>query len=323
MKQIFVQDLKRGDAVFGETFAVKYYKKGATRNNKPFIDIELADKTGTIRGKVWSDDLTNCKEAKEGVVASINGTVEDFNGALQLKITNLDIVKEFELSNFQMKSKFDIEKMYAEIEGAISKIKNPHIKNLLETIFKDKNFAEDFKNASAAYRVHHNYVGGLLEHTVEVAHIAKALLDKFPKINADVLMAGALLHDIGKMQEYEVGTTITISKEGKLLGHIFLGTEYVKNKAPKDMPEDLLDEVLHLILSHHGELQFGSPITPMTAEAVALAACDRTSSQTNMAYNAIHEGTITDEFTQYHKQLGTELYRSPYLETLLNEDIPF
>ncbi len=323
MKKIFVEDLKKGDSIFDETFAVKYYKRSATRNNKPYIDIELTDRTGSIRGKIWSDDIARCKETRAGDVVNVSGTVEEFQGRLQFKVTNLDIEKDFELDDFQMKSKNDTDRMYSEIEKAISDIKNPHIKALLEKIFGDEKFADEFRNASAAYTVHHNYVGGLLEHTTEVIDLAKSLLKKFPKLNGDVLIAGSILHDIGKMQEFEVSTTISITTEGKLLGHIFLGTEYAKSRAPEDMPSDLLNEVLHLILSHHGELQFGSPIVPMTAEAVALAMCDKTSSQVNMAYNAIHEGIITDNFTEYHRQLGTELYRSPYLDTNNNEDIPF
>lgn len=323
MKKVFVEDMKRGDSIFDETFAVKYYKRSATRNNKPFIDIELTDKTGSIRGKIWSDDIVNCREVNVGDVVKVNGTIEEFNGRLQFRITNLSEEKDFRLDDYQMKSKNDTEKMFGEIEKAIKDIKNPHVKSFLEKIFSDDKFTEEFKVASAAYTVHHNYVGGLLEHTTEVISLAKTLLKKFPKLNSDVLIAGALLHDVGKIQEFEIGTAISITKEGKLLGHIFLGTEYAKNKAHKDMPQDLLDEILHLILSHHGELQFGSPVVPMTAEAVALAMCDRTSSNTNMAYYAIHEGNITNEFTEYHRQLGTELYKSPYLDVNTNEDIPF
>ncbi|PIZ00679.1 hypothetical protein COY62_01330 [bacterium (Candidatus Howlettbacteria) CG_4_10_14_0_8_um_filter_40_9] len=323
MKQLFIQDLKKGDTIFGESFAVKYYKRSATRNNKPFIDIELADKTGTIRGKIWSDDMANCKEVVPGDVVSVNGTIEEFQGRLQLRLTNLSKLRDFNLEDYQTRSRNDIDKMFAEITDTIKNIKNPHIKSLLSNIFDDAKFAEDFRNASAAYTVHHSYLGGLLEHTTEVLAIAKTLIKRFPKLNKDVLFSGAILHDIGKVFEFEVGTTVTIRTEGKLLGHIFLGTEYIKNKAPKDIPADLLNEILHLILSHHGELQFGSPVVPMTGEAVALNMCDKTSSQTNMAYRSIFENNATEEFTEYHRQLGTELYRSPYQNDLMNEDIPF
>lgn len=323
MKELFIEDLKKGDTIFGENFAVKSYRKSATRNNKPYIDLELVDKTGSVKAKIWSDDMATCKTAKEGDVVSVSGTIEEFQGRLQMKITNLQPIDNFELEDYQMISINNTEEMFKEVRDNVSGIKNPHLKKLFENIFEDNDFVENFKKGSAAYTVHHNYVGGLLEHTLEVLEVSKSLIKKFPKLNEDLLISGAILHDVGKVKEFEIGTTIKIKKEGKLLGHIFLGAEFIKSKASEDMPADLLYELLHLVLSHHGELQFGSPVVPMTAEAVALFTSDYTSSRVNMAYTAIHSGEISDEFTEYHRQLGTQLYRSPFIDTLLNEDIPF
>ena len=153
--------------------------------------------------------------------------------------------------------------------------------------------------------------------------MADAILDRYPKMNGDLLKAGILLHDIGKIREYEMNTSITLSTTGKLLGHIFISAEYVKQHAPSDMPELLLDELLHLILSHHGQLEFGSPILPKTPEAISLASLDNTSAKINAAYIAIHETDDDSEFTMYYRHLGTELYRSPYLANIINEDLPF
>lgn len=323
MKELFISDLKTGDQVFGETFAVKSYKKGATRNNKPFIDVELADNSGTIRGKIWSDDMAKAQAAEEGDVVTVNGTVEDFMGTPQLKITNLAKTKEYKLEDLQQKSQFDIEKMWADLEKKISDIKNPHLSALCKNIFDDKKTADDFKKSPAAYRVHHAYVGGLLEHTWEMLKMADALKAHYPKINTDLVTCGILLHDIGKSFEFETETTIVFTDQGKLLGHIYLGAEKVKQNAPKDMPKDLLSEVLHIILSHHGELEFGSPVVPMTTEAIAVFTIDHASAKLNTAYYHIHGGLGSETYTQYVRQLGTELYRSPYIDNLNNEDIPF
>lgn len=322
MKELFIADLKVGDQVFDETFAVKSYKKGATRNNKPFIDIELADNSGSIRGKIWSDDMANAQVVEEGDVVTVNGTVEDFMGAPQLKITNLTKTKEYKIEDLQQKSQFDIEKMWSDVEDKIKNIKNPHLKKLCENIF-DKETTENFKKSPAAYRVHHAYVGGLLEHIWEMLKMTDSLKSHYPKINMDIVNTGIILHDIGKMLEFETETTIVFTDQGKLLGHVFLGADKVRKNAPKDMPQDLLSEVLHIVLSHHGELEYGSPIVPMTTEAIAVYGIDHASAKLNTAYQHIHGTLGSETYTQYVRQLGTELYRSPYIDDLANKDIPF
>lgn len=322
-KKLYITNLNNGDSIFGEVFAVKSYKKGATRNNKPFIDVELSDNSGAIRGKIWSDDLGNCDTVSEGDVVSVNGTVEEYMGKPQMKITNIKKTENFKLAELQPRSKFDIEKMWADIEKTIDGVDNPHIKKLLNSVFSEKEIRETFKTGPAAYKLHHAYIGGLLEHTWEMLKMAQSVKNHFPKVNMDLVNCGIILHDIGKIDEFKMGTTIVMKNKGKLLGHIYLGTERVKHLAPKDMPEELLDEILHIILSHHGENQFGSPTVPMTTEAMAVYVFDLASSRIRMAYDNIHGNMGSDEFTQYVPQLGTELYRSPYIDTETNQDIPF
>lgn len=319
----YVTDLKTGDSIFGGTFAVKNYKKGATRNNKPFIDIELADKTGAIKGKIWADDMGNCETVCAGNVVFINGTVEEFMNAPQLRITNMGRTEKFDLAELQQRSAFDIEKMWTEVEEIIENVTNPHLKKLLNNIFTDDKIKEKFKTWPAAYKIHQNYLGGLLEHTWEMLKIAATLKDHYPKINMDLVNTGIILHDIGKIEEYTMDTAIGFTDRGKLLGHEFIGAELVESFAPEDMPKELLSEVLHIVISHLGHKEYGSPKVPMTAEAMAVFVIDHASARINMAYTLIH-GNLGDEtFTQYVPQLGAELYRSPYIEDLANEDLPF
>lgn len=322
MKKLYISDLKIGDSIFGETFAVKNYKKGATRNNKPFIDIELADNSGAIKGKIWSDDMANAEQAAEGDVVNINATVEDFMGAPQLRITNLTKTEKYDLGDLQQKTNFDIEKMWQDLENHIKAVKNPHLKKLLDNIFTNENI-EAFKNSPAAFRVHHAYLGGLLEHTWEMIMMSDALKTHYPKINMDLVICGILLHDFGKTKEFKMGTTIIFNDTAKLLGHVYMSSQIVQENAPKDMPEDLFNEVIHIILSHHGSLEFGSPVLPKTVEAIAVYGLDNASAKMNLAYYQIHGNMGTESFTQYINQLGTELYRSPYLDEDINEDIPF
>lgn len=320
-KKLFISDLKVGDTVFGEIFAVKSYIRKASRNNKPYFDVELSDASGSIKAKIWSDDFAGCETVTERDVVQVNGTVEDFNGP-QLKITNLKKTLDFDLADLQEKTKFDIDKMYADIESTIKNLQNPHLKKLCENIFS-ADFAKKFKTWPAAYKLHQNYVGGLLEHTWEMIKMSAVLKDHYPKINMDLVNVGIILHDVGKVEEYTIGTTIGFTDKGKLLGHIYLGAEIVKHAAHKDMPKELLDEVLHIILSHMGHQEFGAPTVPMTAEAMAVFVMDYASARINMAYSSIHGNLGKDNFTQYVPQLGTELYRSPYIDDLSNEDIPF
>lgn len=323
MKKVFITDLKIGDSLFGEVFAVKQYKKGATRNNKPFIDLELADRTGSIKGKIWSDDMANAATVREGDVVLLNATVEEFMGTPQLKITNMSQTEKFELSELQQRSKFETEKMWEDVEKVIDGIKNPHIKKLLDVIFADKELKDRFKNGPGAYKIHHNYVSGLLEHTWEMLNLAKPLKAQYPKINMDLVNAGIILHDLGKAYEFDMNTTVVFRNEGKLLGHVFLGAEKVKEYAPKDMPEDLLDEILHIILAHQGEIEHGAVIVPKTTEAMAVYVLDYASFRINLAYETLEGNSGTDLFTQFVPHLKAEMYRSPYSDDEVNEDIPF
>jgi 3'-5' exoribonuclease len=320
MKKIFVSDLKVGDALFGEVFAVKSFVRKASRQNKPYYDLELVDYSGAIGGKVWSDDFPNVETVTEGDVVSINGTVDEYNG-LQLKITNLKKTDDYEISDLQQASKFDVDQMWGDIEKEIEGIKNPNLTKILKNVFTPE-FVESFKKAPAAFIVHHAYAGGLLEHTWEMVKMADSIKGHFPKINLDMVKAGCILHDSGKARELKIGTVIEQTDEGKLLGHIYLGAEIVK-EASEGVPVELRNEMIHIILSHHGTKEFGSPVVPMTTEAIAINALDQASSKMNMAYGHIHEGLGTDKYTPYIRQLGTELYRSPYSDDEINEDIPF
>ena len=227
MKKLFVEDLKVGDSIFGELFAVKSYKKTSTRNNRPYINIELSDKTGSIKGKIWSDDMTNCETVKETDVVSVSAAVEDFNGP-QLKITNLSKVEKYDLADFQPTASKDIEKMFEEITGAIDKIKNPSLKKLLNEFLKDKDTVGKYKKGAGGYTVHHDYLGGLIDHTTEMLSYVPAVCKTHPKVNKDMLITGIIFHDIGKIYDYEVTTTISITPKLKLLGHIFTGAELEK-----------------------------------------------------------------------------------------------
>jgi 3'-5' exoribonuclease len=322
MKNLFVSDLKAGTSLFAEDFAVKDSKKAVTRNGKPYLDIILGDKTGSIKGKVWAEAIPTVGDLTEGEVYSFDAVVTEDQYGLQLNITGAKAAKDFDTDAFVPTSNQKPDEMQAQLESYIEGIKNKHLNKLVKTVLAG-NLYNQFLTSPAAFYIHHAYKHGLLEHTLDMLKISEGVVARYPKINNDMLVTGIIFHDLGKIFEYSLGSSISVTKEGKLLGHVYMGAEYVKSHAPADIPQDLLEEVLHMIISHQGQPEFGSPIRPKTAEAVALYHLDDLSTKVNAAYNVIQGLEEGSEFAPYHKQLGVELYRSPYLDELLNEDIPF
>jgi 3'-5' exoribonuclease len=284
--------------------------------------MELSDKTGNIKAKAWSEFLGKIEDIVVGKIYSFDGNTQNDSYGLQLNVTKAVLNDKADITDFVAKTSYDKSDMEKDLAKYIEMVKNKHLKALVKNVL-NKEFYPKYISSPAAYYIHHAYEGGLLEHTLDMLHMSEGVKTRFPKINYDLLIVGILFHDIGKAFEYTLGSTIGFSKRGKLLGHVYIGTEYVKEHAPDDMPEELLNEVLHMILSHQGEIEFGSPIKPKTVEAVALYHLDNSSTKINAAYNVIHNLEEGTEFAPYHKQLGVELYRSPYLDELYNEDIPF
>ncbi|KKQ94764.1 MAG: HD-superfamily hydrolase [candidate division CPR2 bacterium GW2011_GWC1_39_9] len=316
-KQVFIKDLKEGDRISGQPFVIKSYRTLTSKNNKQYIDITIGDKTGSMKGKIWSDNLVNCQEGREGDVFLISGNIDSFSNSLQMTITSMFKADEFEVSDFLQVARENPDEMYSQLTQFMAKIEDEDFKDLLETVFDDENIRNTFKKAPAAFTVHHSYAGGLLEHTLDCLVLAESLLERYPKMRKDLLFTGAILHDFGKIFEFDISTTITISDRGKLLGHIYMGTEYISKIAPKGFDQEKLNELMHLLLSHHGELEFGSPIKPKTIEAVALWMADMASAKVNMAYNFTYDnigiGNDDQNFSPYHKHLATDLYLKPYI----------
>jgi 3'-5' exoribonuclease len=322
MKNIFIKDLKTNNSISDETFAIKSVHKRLTKDGKPYLDVTLSDKTGSVKGKIWSDRMGECDEPKEGNVVKVYAKIESFKDQPQLNISALTVTTDYDLADLTAVSSHDIKEMSAEIDGYIQGIKNKHLKKLLENIFTPE-FKKVYFESPAAYTIHHAYKGGMLEHVLDIIKMGEAIIERYPKMNKDLFITGAILHDLGKLEEYTQTTTINLTDRGRLLGHVYMGAEYVQKNAPKDMPEDLLDEVIHMILSHQEQREFGSPVVPKTTEAIALATIDDVSFKVNTVYHTIHDGNTEAGFTDFQRHLQTDLYRSKYIEDLPEDDIPF
>ncbi len=282
-KQIFIKQLKNGQTLDDELFGINIIKRANDKNGKPYIDLELIDKTGTIKGKIWSDNFMGIeqKALQEGKVASITGRVTEFNSHLQINIYALKLVEEFDISDFVSKTEKNIGELFNQLLGVINNIKTPEIKGVLLKLIDL--YGEDIKVTPAAKSVHHNYIGGLLEHIIEMLEISEIVLKLYPEADPDIVKAGIIFHDIGKIEELKVdGFQINYTIKGKLLGHISIGALIFAKLSEKILDDKIRLEIEHIILSHHYLLEFGSPVTPKTIEAVIVAKIDDLSSKTRL-----------------------------------------
>jgi 3'-5' exoribonuclease len=206
-----------------------------------------------------------------------------YKQSLQISISDESIGKttQYSIEDLLARSKKDTAEMLDELKNHLTEIKNPYISALVDSFVDDEEFMERFSHCPAAISRHQNYLGGLLEHTLNLIHICKTLLKVHPELDKDLLIAGCFLHDIGKIREYEISTAITTSKEGQMIGHISIGQQMVEEKISKiaGFPEDLRLKLSHIILSHHGKMEWGSPKEPQFPEALAVHLADQMDAQ--------------------------------------------
>ncbi|MCF8034247.1 MAG: HD domain-containing protein [Desulfarculaceae bacterium] len=287
---------------------------GATKNGKPYGMLRLGDRTGEVAAKLWdrAEELLDGLEA--GMVVKLSGKVDSYQGRTQVVLNSLTHDPELKPAEFLPASPVPLETLQAGLAESLAAVSQPDLKQLLESIFvHDREFAAAFERAPAAKGAHHAYVHGLLEHTVACAKAARALAALYPEeLEAQVLMAGALLHDIGKVTEMTIGPPIDYTDEGRMEGHLALGLRMleVKMAGIKDFPPRLAEHLRHMILSHHGAYEFGSPRKPKTAEALALNFVDDMDAKMNMAAKARREAG-PGHWSEYHRLLERFLYVGP------------
>ena len=289
-----IENFRDGTRV-NNVYLVKMKNTALTKNGKEYLNVTLQDRTGTIDAKVWDPFSPGISEFSTLDYVYVEGNVALYNGVNQLSIQRLSVAREgsFFPEDFLPVSKRDREEMKKEFFAMISALDNPFLKRLLESIFvEDKAFMQEFSFHSAAKTVHHSYVGGLLEHTLSVAKLCRFYAEHYQDLNKDILLSAALCHDIGKMKELSEFPRNDYSDEGQLLGHIMIGYTMLSEKIAliPDFPNALRSEFLHCILSHHGELEFGSPKKPATMEALALAFADNTDAKLQTMREFIEQG---------------------------------
>ena len=274
----YIEQFRESDNI-QDIYLIKHKQAAVTKNGKPYENVILQDKTGTIDAKIWDINSAGIEDYDVLDYCLVGGSVTSFNGQLQLSIKRIRKVSEgeYDPADYLPMTKGDIEGMYKEILDIIASLRSEHLKKLCEAFFvEDKEFVKNFKKSSAAKFVHHGFVGGLLEHTLSVTRLCEFYTKCYPLLKRDLLLAAAMLHDIGKVKELSAFPENDYTDDGQLLGHIVMGCEMIGTKI-KDIPgfpHKLEAEIKHCILAHHGEYEFGSPKKPALMEAVALNFAD-------------------------------------------------
>ncbi len=277
MKEIYIADLGGFEEtrVFDAYFLILQKQQRMTRSNKPYVSLMLGDKTGQVEARIWEPgDSKIAREFERGDIVKVRGCVSRFDERLQMKVDQLRKTApgEVEKGDLLPCTSCDVDELWQKLLGFVESFTDPNLKLLLNTLLADSGLAQAYREAPAAKQLHHAWLGGLLEHVVSLLTLADRVAPHYPVLHRDLLLTGVVLHDIGKVRELTWDVGFEYSVEGVLLGHIQMGMELVEKTIDKlpGFPPRLKTLVLHLILSHHGKLEFGSPKLPMIPEALVL-----------------------------------------------------
>lgn len=310
----FVRELKPGDRIVGFYLVRhKQLEPFRDRSRGEFLTLVLSDRTGQVVARVWEGAEELSQQFGEAEVVKVAGDVESYLGRTQIIVNRLRAAgeEEFDRRDFLPASEKDSQALMAVVRATIDRIQHPHLSALVRRFYDDPEFEARFARAPAARRVHHAYLGGLLEHVTEVIALCDAVLALYPEIDADLLLTGALLHDVGKTREYVWEKDIDYSDEGRLVGHIVIGDEMVSHAMAHlpGFPEELGLRVRHMLVSHHGRYEWGSPRRPQTLEAVALHQIEDLDAQVNRFRTLLAARREPGEaWTTYDRLLGRQLY---------------
>ena len=312
MKKWFITDIRAGDRV-DDIFVLSEKILSQKRDGNNFLNVTLSDKTGTLKGVVWDNVDQITAGITSGDFAHVNGSVSDYRGTLQVVIKKMEPFSpdRVDPSDFLPQTSRDIEGMFERLMKRTDSITTDYLKALIDAFFKDKEFVNKFKTAPAGKKMHHAYIGGLLEHTLSMVSLADKIAGHYSGIDRDLLLSGAILHDIGKIDEFEYQFKIDYSDKGRLLNHIVIGIKMVDDKLSgiEHFPKDQILLLKHMIVSHHGTREFGSPEPPKTIEAVLLNYIDEIDSKVNAIRDFIASEDPDETWTSYHRLLERHFYK--------------
>ena len=314
MKKVFVKEINENDKV-ESIFLVKQKSISFTKAGSPYLNLTLIDKTGEVNGKVWEQAEKLAKLFQKDDFVKIQSTAVTYQNSLQLNISSIIPLSpsEIDITNFLPQAKNDIEQTFLKLKAIIEEVNNTHLKKLLDLFIADNQLIKLFKLAPAAKKMHHVYLGGLLEHTLSLSNLILQISKHYEGLNVDLLLTGGILHDIGKIHELTYSRSFDYSDSGRLIGHITLGVEMINEKLRliPDFPQELAVELRHLIISHHGEYQYGSPKRPKTLEAFILYYLDDLDAKVEEIQSFIQrEEENQSKCVGYHKMLERFIYKT-------------
>ena len=318
MARRFVHQLADGDTI-EEVFLATDKQLRANRNGNLYLQLDLRDRSGSISARLWNAGEHLFRSFDSGDFLLVKGKVQLFQGSLQMILSHLERIEteKVDLTDFLPHTEQDVSKLFERLRTALLKLTNPHLRALAECFLMDDGLMRDFCKAPAGVRNHHAYIGGLLEHVVTLLDGAERLLPIYPDLDRDLLLCGVFLHDIGKVRELSYNRAFAYSDEGQLVGHIVIGVEMLNEKVARvpdltgeAFPTELLLRLKHMILSHHGTYEFGSPRLPMTPEAIALHHLDNFDAKVHNFTRDIREDrNQTSAWTPYNQAMQRRLYK--------------
>lgn len=318
MARRFVSELGPQENI-DQVFLASEKQLRPNRSGNLYLQLELMDKTGSIGARLWNANEAVYRSFDNGDYVHIEGATQLFQGNLQLIISRLHRVSanEVEPADFLPVTEAEVEKLAARLAEILRGLRNPHLANLAECYLMDEQLMGKLARAPAGIKHHHAYRGGLLEHVVNLMEVVLAVAPRYPQVDRELLLMGAFLHDLGKVDELNYERDFTYSDQGQLLGHLVIGVEMLNRKiqeaeqlSGERIPEETVLRLKHLIVAHHGTLEFGSPKVPMTLEALALFCLDNLDAKIAAFDRQIREDANFDSaWTAYDNLLGRKVFK--------------
>ncbi|WP_417851526.1 3'-5' exoribonuclease YhaM family protein [Thalassoglobus sp.] len=318
MTRMFVNELEDGDNV-EETYLLADRQLRANRNGDSYFLSQLRDRTGQISGLLWNVNASAVNHINVGDYVRVKGKVQQFQGNLQMILTRIDSASgdEIDTEDYIPQSSTDVEAQFEKLCQILLGITDADIQSLMQTFLADQEIVEGLKSAPAGVRLHHAYHGGLLDHIVNLAETATRIADLYPNVDINLLLAGIFLHDLGKIRELSYDSTFQYTDEGQLIGHLVMGVEMLSDKirateetTGRPFPEETSLRLKHMLLSHHGVYEYGSPKLPMTMEAIALHHLDNLDAKTNEFHSLIEsDPNASSNWTPYQPNMQRKLYK--------------
>ncbi|MCA8984281.1 MAG: HD domain-containing protein [Planctomycetaceae bacterium] len=321
MPRRFVNEITDGETI-EETFVLADKQLRANRNGDTYLLADLRDKTGSLHGLLWNITEESVAHINAGDYVKIRGKAQLYNGNLQVILTRVEAVNEtsIDLQDFQQGSSQDIDTMFARLRDFLQSLTDSQLRDLMQAFLDDEELVDHLRNVPAGVKAHHAYLGGLLEHIVTLMEGAERIVGLYPRVNRDLLLAGVFLHDLGKIRELAYDGTFVYTDEGQLIGHLIIGIELLNEKVQQlaalgtTVDEEKILRLKHMIASHHGSYEFGSPKLPMTPEAILLHHLDNIDAKVNEFITMIEsDPNRQSHWTPFNPRMDRKLYKGSSL----------